>query len=1415
MKTVTTWQGFTGTTGVIADAPCKTVISDGSGNRYAETDYYYDGGATLCGTLSTVQPVQGNAVTVVAGTHDDTNFGQSSTIPRGNLTQKLRWASTGTSPTTTHAYDATGQVAWIIDPCGNSTCTDVSGSNHKTTFSYADAYTVLSGGQNVSYTPTGQTNAYLTQITDALGHIANFTYDFYSGELTESTDPNSRSTTYLYNDPFARPTQVNFPDGGQKTIAYNDSPYNPSTPSPSVTATTLITSGTNIVNTVALDGMGHTVETILASDPSGADYVNTSYYGIGKPYQVTNPHRTTASPTDGTTTYTYDGLGRTTAVNQPDTSIVTTTYDQTSANANAICTTATDETGKSRQSCSDGLGRLIEVDEPGPGATASSPGTGSVTIGGSEQMIPGVSGSASLSVSGGGTCISNGHGGYYPETGTVSVTVNGVQTATGSTSWGGTCDQYGNFTLGPTLAQIASNLASSLAGSAAGVNATSSGTTIQISAKATGTSTNYALSASYTATLSSPFVSVSAPASLTGGKNGASDSGTVAVTVGGFQASTTYGSGSTSSSIASALATQLSASGSPVTVQLSGSTITLTADTTGTASNYSLSGLVTWNTQSFSSPSFNISSSGSTLTGGANSSLGSPLVTLYSYDVLDNLTCSVQKGTDTTAFTSCATAPATWRPRSFVYDSLSRLTSAKNPESGTITYSYDANSNVSSMVSPRPGQFATATTAHNYTYDVENRKIQESHNPYDGNQKYAYDVATLTGCSGPSPSWITGATNLVHRTSAICSNYSSSTFSYDPMGRLATERRANEGSSTKTYNTGYAYWKDGSLNTLTYPSGSVVTYQVGGAGRVTNVSDSANNAYANSVTYAPHGALTGMTNGTSGTAIVTQNIYNNRLQPTVLSAKQNGQNPFFSLCYDFHSSTAINSPPCVFNAYTSGNNGNVFQVIDNYDSTRSATFAYDPLNRITQANTVNTTSANCWGEVFTLDNLGNLTNIGGVSSMGSCWHENLTGNPASNLNQLANYCYDAAGNLIQNSACPVVTPTYSYDGENRLSSTAGYTYHYDADGVRMEKSNGTSGTMYWTGPGGQYLTETDLTGSTINEEYVYFNGARIARVDRPSGAVHYYFSDQLSSASTITDPSGNVQERYYYYPYGGLVTSIGSDTNRYKFNGKERDTESNLDEFGARYYASTMGRFMTPDWAEKPTAVPYAHYGNPQSLNLYSFVQNNPTTMGDPDGHEGDPCGCEQAAIGMAELTNDASDYAGKILSSTWSDVKSAYNTVRGLFSHPDNTGSNAPPPGTVPTDASTGTPASPSGADVSTGTPGTSAEAPPGVQAPIKSGTALPDSYWIDKEAPTQVAPGTRQATDRKPSSRSKGEVYDRTTYYDQFGRSIGQTHDTHHGEPSVHPKPHHHTRNPSTGETSGPKPGHHPAHHKPEGTD
>jgi RHS repeat-associated protein len=68
--------------------------------------------------------------------------------------------------------------------------------------------------------------------------------------------------------------------------------------------------------------------------------------------------------------------------------------------------------------------------------------------------------------------------------------------------------------------------------------------------------------------------------------------------------------------------------------------------------------------------------------------------------------------------------------------------------------------------------------------------------------------------------------------------------------------------------------------------------------------------------------------------------------------------------------------------------------------------------------------------------------------------------------------------------------------------------------------------------------------------------------------------------------------------------------------GKERDTESGNDYFGARYYASGMGRFMSPDWSAKEEPIPYTKLNDPQSLNLYAYVRNNPLTRVDVDGHQ-------------------------------------------------------------------------------------------------------------------------------------------------------------------------------------------------------
>src|SRR5215813_4015306 len=191
---------------------------------------------------------------------------------------------------------------------------------------------------------------------------------------------------------------------------------------------------------------------------------------------------------------------------------------------------------------------------------------------------------------------------------------------------------------------------------------------------------------------------------------------------------------------------------------------------------------------------------------------------------------------------------------------------------------------------------------------------------------------------------------------------------------------------------------------------------------------------------------------------------------------------------------------------------------------------------------------------------------------------------------------------------------YSFDQENRITGANGYTYTYDADGNRVEKSNGSTGTIYWyMSPG--IVAESDLTGA-LKSEYVFFAGRRTARKDFPSNAVSYYFSDHLKTASVITDSAGTVKADSDYYPWGGELQFVNNDPNHYKFTGKERDLETGLDYFGARYYGNWLGRFITPDWSSTPVAVPYADLTDPQSLNQYSYVRNLPTVRIDADGND-------------------------------------------------------------------------------------------------------------------------------------------------------------------------------------------------------
>jgi RHS repeat-associated protein len=541
--------------------------------------------------------------------------------------------------------------------------------------------------------------------------------------------------------------------------------------------------------------------------------------------------------------------------------------------------------------------------------------------------------------------------------------------------------------------------------------------------------------------------------------------------------------------------------------------------------------------------------------------------------------------------------------RRFVYDTLSRLTSSSNPESNTATtgtpptfvrvnttYSYDPNGNLLQKTSPLPNQGNTATQAISYCYDALNRitgkKYAAQTCPLTSPvASYSYDQASFNGLT---------ISNGIGRRTGMTDQAGFEAWSYDSMGRPASDKRTI-GSVNKTIS--YLYNLLGSPTSITYPSGRTIAYTYDTAGHATSAADTPNSInYATLASYSPSGALNSLKNGTNLTSAF---YYNNRFQPCRIFVTTGTTNP--SNCADVGTIGNILDLTYGFNL-GAGDSGNVISITNNRDSARNQTFAYDLLNRIGIVQTSATTGTKCFGESFGYDAWGNLLTIGGLSGYSGCTQENL-GVGANVKNQIGTNAYDAAGNMT--------TGGYTYDAENHLLTAGGVTYTYDGDGKRVKKS---SGKLYWYGMSADALDETDLTGVTNNSafnEYIFVDGKRIARRDS-SNTVFYYFADHLGTSRVMVQ-SGQASACYDadFYPFGGERSPItNSCPQNYKFTGKERDNESGLDDFGARYDSSSLGRFITPDDFSYD-----GDFGDPQKMHLYSYTRNNPLRLVDRDGH--------------------------------------------------------------------------------------------------------------------------------------------------------------------------------------------------------
>jgi RHS repeat-associated protein len=904
---------------------------------------------------------------------------------------------------------------------------------------------------------------------------------------------------------------------------------------------------------------------------------------------------------------------------------------------NNVCTdysnfptvTVTDQAGNARRTRNDVLGRLVEVDEPGPGPNSGgTPGSGTITISGSlySTTTAGNKATGWFTVSGSDVCITKclpggpcgprgGGGTKVCDRGTVSVTINGATSGTG----------YGQ---GSNAAIMANTIANGL--SPHPVTWTPNGAgTISVTADVPGP--NYSLSANSQTGDPNDFggasfgVQLSGP-TLTGGVYPVTtyDSGTLTVTVNGFQASAPYNQNlnASASDMGTALTGALNAPGSPVTASLSGTTITLKAKGVGTATNYTVSG----------SSTLSFTASSTTFTGGSNpSGIDAPYVTLYSYDALGNLLGVNQKGDGSQAA----------RVRTFTYDSLSRVVTSANPESGLISYGYDADGNMVQRTSPAANQppGSTATQTISYCYDVLNRvtgKADSAQNCSNGKLPAGAAVVSYTYDAGP---------NAIGHLVGLTDPAGSASFTYDVLQRMSSERRTTAG-ITKTI--GYSYDLGNSLYQLTYPSGSVVTYTPDAAGRTLSVIDGGNNTnYITGATYGADSSLTGFTSGSSGSfAGITSGLqYNARLQLCRITALTSGTLP--SSCADATHIGNVLDLGYNFNLGVA-DNGNAFAVTNYKDTTRSQSFTYDQLNRLTSAQN---NGSDCsqklvngatkfWGNSYNYDAWGNLTQ----KTVTKCSAENWSASVGSNNQLQSGYVYDAAGNMTHNATTNV---NYTYDAENRLTGAGGYGYAYDADGNRVEKSTGgasPTGTIYWYSSVG-IIAESDLSGN-LQHEYVFFDGDRVARKDLATNSVAYYFADHLKTTAIITDASGTITEDEDFSPWGAELPFVNSDSNDYKFTGKKRDVESTLDYFGARYYSNAFGRFLTPDWSPGPATIPYAHLERPQTLNLYSYVDNNPINGMDADGHaamafQAPSISCEAALMGCSPFPTLDSNVPG------------------------------------------------------------------------------------------------------------------------------------------------------------------------------
>jgi RHS repeat-associated protein len=606
--------------------------------------------------------------------------------------------------------------------------------------------------------------------------------------------------------------------------------------------------------------------------------------------------------------------------------------------------------------------------------------------------------------------------------------------------------------------------------------------------------------------------------------------------------------------------------------------------------------------------------------------------TQYGYDPLDRRTTATDPANNvtTTAYDPADNVTSVTDPLGHVtqygYDPLNRQVTMTDARGGVTTTGYDPNDNVTSLIDPVGNQTQ-------FTYDALNRLTQQT-DPLNHSATFAYDLGSRL-------------------TSSTDRNGRQQNFQYDPLNRQTTVTWVAAGGAT-TDTRVYGYDQNGNLTSasnsvgayaLAYdaldrmssqqdPYGLSLTFTYDAVGNQTLVQDSFGGVTTS--VYDADNRLTSRQFGGSGqTALRVDLGYTLR-----------GQLAWEKRFSDVAGTQLIGSTSLVYDVDM--RLANEQQHASSGSMLANYTYTYDQASRLASETDNGVTTSYTYDAVnqLTSDGTRNYSyDLGGNRTGGS----NNTG-PANQLTTDGtwNFTYDNEGNLTKAvRQSDGLTWTYSYDNENHLTgaqqrATDGgtllqqATYVFDALDNRTEKdlwtqSSGTTATTRFgydlsgaspsplvgegRGEGAQAgggVLWADLSGSNaLQTRYLHGDAvdqlfARITGITGGTGGTAaWYLTDRQGSVRNLTDSSGNLQDTITYDPFGNVLTeSNTSFGDRFKYTGREVDSETGLQYNRARVYDAVHGRWLSQD----PLGF------SAGDTNLYRYVANQPTGATDPSG---------------------------------------------------------------------------------------------------------------------------------------------------------------------------------------------------------